>query len=105
VDTARLFYGEPVNLMFARQNRISLDELQRHAADYDYRGEMIGTITVGSPERYLPLQCADILAYEVSRAQRAGRDERYLMRYLIDGAKRKGGSFTISFGPIRGSAD
>ncbi len=102
VETARLYYGgEAVNLMFARQNRISLDELQRQARDYDYRGAAIGTITVGSPNGKAPLQCADILAYEIAHAQRYGRSERYPFQRLRTEAAARGRSFSFNWGPVR----
>jgi hypothetical protein len=100
VDVSR-YYNEPVNLVFAEQKWISLDAWQRYIAEYDYRGERIGTVTMDRAGRVPALQCADIFAYEIGRAQRRCGPDRYPFRRLRDEAIAKGSTFSITWGPIR----
>jgi hypothetical protein len=95
------YYGEPVNLVFASQNRLSLDHLQACRAEYDYRHNAIGDITMKSAASVAPLQCADIFAYEIARAQRINAPDRYPFRRLCDGAGSKGRTFSVQWGPVR----
>lgn len=96
-------YEEPVNLVFASQNKLSLDRLQEYRDEYDYRRRAIGDITVKSITTTAALQCADIWAYEVGRIQRRDRPERYPFRRLREAAFKRGATFSLRSAPILGA--
>ena len=55
--------------------------------DYGVAEGRIETLTTADPKTTRPLQAADIFAYEMARAHRAGRPKRYPFQRIIDGCK------------------
>jgi hypothetical protein len=95
-------YGRPCNLVFGKQSHFGYGDVMKYVELYDWgegRGR-IGAVTADEPHRVLQLQAADILAFEVSKAQRDGRPERFPFRYLRDNAKTRGIPFTLKWGPF-----
>jgi hypothetical protein len=99
------FYREPLSLCFAKQEHIPAELIGRYLNVYDY-GPAEGRIKshcFGRPIDIYGLQAADLFAYEMGRAQRTGRPERYPFNRLVEGAKANGLRMTIYWGPIRSS--
>jgi hypothetical protein len=97
------FYQQPLNLVFGKQQHFGEGKIRQYVDFYDF-GEAkgrIATISMGEPKLIRPLQAADVFAYEMAKAQRAGRPERYPFQRLVDGAKAKGLRMSINWGPIR----
>ena len=69
--------------------------------DYGEASGRIGTQTVANIDNVAPLQAADILAYEMARAQRADRPERYPFKRMQEAAKAGQLQMTIKWGDIR----
>ncbi len=97
-----IYHGsEPVTLVFAKHPEFSLSRIGRYFDEWarDNKGMEFGGI--GNPKNICPLQAADVIAYEISRWNRAvGPDqERYPLRQLRDGLRRKGASFRFTFAP------
>jgi hypothetical protein len=80
-------------LVFARRRGFRLD-LAEEAIERE-GAEKFGPIILDSPTRLCALQAADLIAYETSRIQRAGRPERYPFRRLREAALRSGGFFSL----------
>lgn len=99
------FYSEPLNLCFAKQEHIPADLIGRYLNVYNYGAAegRIKTHSFGRPIDIYGLQGADLFAYEMGRAQRTGRPERYPFNRLVEGAKANGLRMTIYWGPIRSS--
>lgn len=98
------FYGEPLNLLFAKQEHIPERLIAGYINVYDW-GPAAGRIkswSTGRPMDIPGLQAGDLFAYEMARAQR-DRPERYPFKRLVDGAKERGLRMTIYWGPIRSS--
>ena len=97
------FYQEPLNLVFGKQKHFGESKIRRFVDFYDYGDEQgrIRSSRMAEPKDVRPLQAADILAYEMARAQRAGRPERYPFQRLIDGAKARDLRMVMTWGPIR----
>lgn len=96
-------YEEPINLVFGKQNHFPAEWVNKYVAFYDFgaAGGRIGSVTHAETMKVSQLQAADILAYEVARWQRPGREERYPFRVLADGARERGIPFSITWGPLR----
>jgi hypothetical protein len=96
-------YGEPINLMFGKQQHFSAAKIDRYVeiCNYGPNEGHFGTVTHCKTATIPALQAADVLAYEVARAQRANRPERYPFQRLVDGAKNGGKTFSLTWGPIR----
>jgi hypothetical protein len=98
------FYGEPLNLVFGKQTHFGAGKIRRYIEFYDF-GDAKGRIkdfTMSEPKSKTPLQAADIFAYEMARAQRAGRPERYPYQRIVDGCKNtRGKKLMMGWGPIR----
>lgn len=97
------FYQQPLNLVFGKQKHFPEGRIRKYIEFYDYGAAevRIKSFTTADPKDIRPLQAADIFAYEMARAQRAGRPERYPYQRLIDGAKAKSLRMTITWGPVR----
>jgi hypothetical protein len=97
------FYRQPLNLVFGKQGHFSEDKIRRYVDLYDYGAAAgrIKTFATANPIDSPPLQCADIFAYEMARAQRAGRPERYPFQRIVDGAKARNLRLLMYWGPIR----
>jgi hypothetical protein len=96
---------EPLNLVFAKQEHVP-EQLIRLYLDVYTWGPTVGRIkslTTAYPKDLTPLQAADLFAYEMGRAQRTGRPERYPFARLVAGAKEKDLRVTIYWGPITSS--
>jgi Protein of unknown function (DUF3800) len=96
-------YEQPINLVFAKQDHFPASWVDKYAAFYDY-GEAqgrTGSVSHCPADKVPALQAADVLAYELARAQRADRPERYPYQRLVDGAKARALKFSITWGPIR----
>jgi len=94
---------QPIHLVFGKQNHISADMIERYCEFYDY-GEAQGrirSIEHQETSKVPALQAADVLAYELARVQREGRPKRYPWQRLVDGAKKGGKQFSMTWGPIR----
>ena len=99
------FYQEPLNLVFGKSTHFPETEMDKLIEFYDY-GEAKGrieTCSTGEPKKIRPLQAADIFAYEMARAQRKGRPERYPFQTLVDGVKSRNLRLMMYWGPIRSS--
>jgi hypothetical protein len=99
------FYKQPINLVFGKQRHFPEDGIKKYLREYEHRDPKGGikSFTTADPKDVRPLQGADIFAYEMARAQRSGRQERYPFQRLIDGAKANGLNMSMNWGPIRGS--
>jgi hypothetical protein len=97
------FYGEPLNLVFGKQKHFGQGEIRRYIEFYDYGAAegRIESLTTADPKTTRPLQAADLFAYEMARAQRAGRPERYPFQRIIDGCKSNNRKLIMGWGPIR----
>jgi hypothetical protein len=96
-------YRKPVNLVFGKQPHLAKGKIEKYVNLWNlglHEGS-IGTVTHCSTSNVAALQAADILAYEVARAQRANRPERYPFQRLIDAAKTNGQAFSLTWGPMR----
>jgi hypothetical protein len=99
------FYQQPLHLVFGKQKHFPERKIRQYVGQYDY-GEATGRIeslSMAEPRTVRPLQCADIFAYEMARAQRAGRPERYPFQRIVDGAKQRNLRLSMYWGPIRSS--
>jgi hypothetical protein len=99
------FYGEPLNLVFAKQKHIPEHLIAGYLNVYDW-GPAEGRIKSHATARPMDvpaLQAADLFVYEMGRAQRENRPERYPFKRMVDGAKERGLRMTIYWGPIRSS--
>jgi|HubBroStandDraft_4_1064222.scaffolds.fasta_scaffold100423_2 hypothetical protein len=97
------FYGEPLNLVFGKQKHFGEGKIRRYIEFYDF-GDAKGRIkdfTMSDPKSKSPLQAADIFAYEMARAQRSGRPERYPFQRIVDGCKATNRKLIMGWGPIR----
>ena len=83
------------SIVFAKQSAFRA-EMCRIAIEKD-GGERFGSVSSNEPESMSPLQLADIVAYEISRAQRFGGPERYPFRRLRDVARHGYGTFSLSW--------
>ncbi len=97
------FYGEPLNLVFGKQKHFGEGKIRRYIEFYDYGAAegRIKTFSTADPKAVRPLQGADIFAYEMARAQRAGRPERYPFQRIVDGCKANNRKLIMGWGPIR----
>ena len=97
------FYGEPLNLVFGKQKHFGEGKTRRYIEFYDYGTAegRIKTFTTADPKVVRPLQASDIFAYEMGRAQRPGRPERYPFQRIVDGCKANNRKLILSWGPIR----
>jgi hypothetical protein len=99
-------YRKPINMVFGKQKHFSYAHIMKYIEFYDW-GEghgRIGCVTAGDAASLSQLQAADILAYEMGRAQRDSRPERYPFARLRMGAKKHGIPMTLKWGPIRGTS-
>ena len=99
------FYQEPLNLVFAKQKHVPEHLIAGYLNVYDW-GPAEGRVKSHATARPMDvpgLQAADLSAYEMGRAQRENRPERYPFKRLVDGAKERGLRMTIYWGPIRSS--
>jgi hypothetical protein len=96
-------YQQPLNLVFGKNSHFPERDMNGLVDFYDYGAAKgrIETCTTGDPKKISPLQAADIFAYEMARAQRKGRPERYPFQKLLDGAKVRNLRFLMYWGPIR----
>lgn len=97
-------YREPVKLVFGKQNHFPGPGIDYYVNQYDWgsgKGRIGGITTCYKAIDLAPLQAADVLAYEIARASRPNRPQRYPFQRLVAGAKDKGIPFTLKFGPIR----
>lgn len=93
-------YGEPVSLVFARQNHMKESHLREIAEIYDW-GEGRGrlkSVSVANVEDICALQAADLIAYEMRCALRPRMHRRYPMNKLIVGSVARGIRMTTSWG-------
>jgi hypothetical protein len=96
-------YDEPLNLVFGRQPHFPASKIDRYVEIWSYgpNDGRVASVSHCATSSIPALQAADVLAYEMARAQRANRPERYPFQQLIDGAKARGIPFSITWGPIR----
>jgi hypothetical protein len=96
-------YDEPINLVFGKQPHFAQTKIEKYVNIWNYgvREGSLGTVTHCTTSSIPALQAADVLAYEVARAQRANRPERYPFQRLVDAAKTNGQAFSVTWGPIR----
>ena len=100
-------YQEPINLVFGHQTHFSRTQMLRYVDLYDWgdgRGR-IKSATVASPDDVIPLQAADILAYEMSKIQRDDRPMRYPFKALLAGCKQRNIPLTLKWGPFTRISD
>src|SRR5665213_145108 len=98
VARTRYDYEQPINLVFDRQEHVSPKRLNPFFQYYDsFEQKFIGSMSHCEAAKLPPLQAADIIAYEMARCQRKGRPERYPLSTLIEGARKRGLSFTLSW--------
>ncbi len=95
------FFREPVNVVFGKQKHFTETKIRKYIDFYDYEGikDRIGTFAMDDPRRVRPLQAADILAYEMSKAQREHR-ERYPYRRIMNGALALDRPISLNWGPL-----
>jgi hypothetical protein len=96
-------YQEPINLVFGKQPHFPRSKIDKYVDiwNYGFHEGSIGTVTHCRTSDIPALQAADVLVYEVARAQRAGRPARYPFQKLVDAAKANGQAFSLTWGPIR----
>ena len=84
------YYGMPVSMVFAKHKEFTLPRIEQvfGAGVIDYGTERLGTCAVDDPCKLPALQAADIIAYELSRAQRSERPERYPLTFLKQRCER-----------------
>lgn len=100
-------FGEPINLVFAKQRHFSMGKIADVVELYNW-GEgvgRIGSLVFDEPQKLPQLQAADILAYEMSKVQRPERVERYPFVRLRDAAKTRGLEMRLKWGPVIRSVD
>jgi hypothetical protein len=85
--------NDEFGIVFARRKGFRTD-LVRRAIEREGE-EKFGPVISDRPIKIPALQAADIIAYETSRVQRAGRPERYPFRRLCEAALRSGGFFSL----------
>jgi hypothetical protein len=97
------FYQEPLCLVFGKQRHFPEVQIRKYVDLYDYgaASDRIKCLSMADPKAVRPLQAAHIFAYEMARAQRSGRPERYPFQRLIDGAKARDLKMAMSWGPVR----
>jgi Protein of unknown function (DUF3800) len=78
--------GDQYHLVFAHHDEHKEDRREAvvNAANF---GNRLLSCSVGYPKHSMPLQVADLIAYEFGRAQRADREERYPFEKLRKGLK------------------
>ena len=89
-DLVRRFETE-LSVVFASHPEVPECTVQKIFEDHNLDNRLL-TCTVTSPRRALPLQAADLVAYEMARVQRPKHVERYPFRRL----KQKANSLTLS---------
>jgi hypothetical protein len=97
------FYGESLNVVFGKQKHFGEGKIRRYVDFYDF-GQAAGrieTFAMADPKSKRPLQAADIFAYEMARAQRTGRPERYPFQRIVDSCKANNRKLIMGWGPIR----
>jgi hypothetical protein len=97
------FYETPLTLVFDRQTHFPLSGIKDCILDYDFSGRTgrVKSVIFERAEECAALQAADIVAYEMSKAQRMDRPQRYPFSKLIEGAKAKNLIMHLVFGRIR----
>jgi hypothetical protein len=81
------FYKQPLWLVFGKQKHFGEKHIRQYVETYDVPRGKIKCLSMENPKDVRPLQAADVLAYEMARAQRSGRNERYPFRKLKSGAQ------------------
>jgi Protein of unknown function (DUF3800) len=99
--TDRVWNGEPIAIVFSRQNEYAsrAEEIWRtHQANGFWK--KLATFNYGDPKTVLPLQAADMIAYETFQCKRIDTDEVWhqwpLSKKLIEhGVPQLGGYHTL----------
>jgi len=106
VDTLRGIVRDPdfkkdttIAIVFARHNDFSADHAEGYKALLDHRDSFFGPITVDDPACNLPLQAADIFAYELQHHLRFTGHQRYPFTFLVESARDHGGFVRINLFP------
>lgn len=100
-------YRQPINLVFAKQQHYPELKIENAIRFYDMDAEAnrrIKGYAFYPAADVCALQAADILAYEMGRFQRDGRNTRYPFQRMMDAAKAQQIQLTIKWGPIRSRA-
>lgn len=99
------FYGDQLCLVFGNQNHCPESKIRRYVDFYDYGAAKgrIKTMSTAEMKCTTPLQAADIFAYEMARAQRPNRPERYPFQRIVDHCRAANKKMLLSWGPIRSS--
>lgn len=78
---------EKVHWVFAHHHDVKERRIKDYHQILDWAGERVADVSVGRPENLLPLQAADLVVYELARAYRDGRRDRYPFKRLREGAQ------------------
>jgi Protein of unknown function (DUF3800) len=89
-------YGDQVSVVFAKHSDYRKNRIQKIFDFMNYGDAQLGTLAVSDPINVLPLQAADILAYEFQFLNRD--DLSGVRRYPIRRLKEFGCKFRISIG-------
>jgi Protein of unknown function (DUF3800) len=74
-------HNSPIHLVFAHHDEHKAARKEA-VAEFINFGERISSCSVARPLQFLPLQAADLIAYELSRSQRENCPERYPLKRL-----------------------
>jgi Protein of unknown function (DUF3800) len=87
-------YGDQVSVVFAKHDDYRKQRIQKIFDFMNYGDARLGTLAVSDPIKVLPLQAADILAYELQYLNRD--DLSGVKRYPLRRLKELGCTFRIS---------
>ena len=76
-----------MNIMFAAHEDCKYEVILSTFNDLKPKNKFLGSVSIGYPEKTPQLQLADMVIYEMSRATRAGRQERYPFKKMKESAK------------------
>ncbi|MEA1675249.1 hypothetical protein [Nitrospirillum sp. BR 11163] len=92
--------GYPIRVVFAKHQAYSAGDVSSFRATIDHEKVRFSDVGVGEPRDTVPLQAADIFAYEFSRHVRySDRPMRFPFSYIITGARAKGGKVMMELYP------
>lgn len=104
VEAASRHFRKRINLVFGAQKHLPRQVFDKYAAEYDWdqTNKWIKSLAAAEPIDVIPLQAADVWAYEVTRRGRANRPERYPFRRIADHCEKNGIICSLGWGPFRG---
>jgi hypothetical protein len=92
---------DKISIVFARHADFSLEHAEAYRAIVEAEDSVFGSILLDDPARNMPLQAADIFAYELSRHTRPDIPprSRYPFRFIVENAKAAGAFVRMSLYP------